>query len=82
MVSREGHDEDSEGFVLEGVGERQLIALAVEPEEGIGKAWDNGTGLDIGAKLKEDTVTTGLDRLMLELEGKIRTLGEEITLGP
>ena len=39
-------------------------------------------GLDIGPKLQEDTTTTGLDRLMPELKGKIETVEGEITLGP
>ena len=81
MVSREGHDKDS-GVVAEGARERQLIALATEPKEVIGEARDNRTGLDAGSKLEEGIATTRLDGLMLELEGKTGTLGEEITLGP
>lgn len=45
MVSREGDDKDSDGVKAEVVGERQDTALAIESGEGIGEAWDNGTGL-------------------------------------
>lgn len=45
------------------------------------RGMDNGIGLDIGPELEEDTVTPRPNELMLEHEGKTRTLGEEITLG-
>ena len=58
------------------------MALSAKLGEVIGEAWDNGTGLDIGPELEKDTATTGLDRLMPELKGKIETVEGEITLGP
>lgn len=48
--------------------------MIVKLGEGIGEAWENGMGLDIGPEPQEDTVTIVLDRLMLEHEGKIGTL--------
>lgn len=74
-VSREGDCEDPE-VIAEVVEERQRIAVVAEPGEGIGEAWDNGTGLDIGPEIEGDTATTGPDGLMLEL------LGGEMILGP
>ena len=75
-------DEDSEGVIVDVVGERQRIALTIEPGRGIWEAWDNEMRLDIGSELEEDTATIGLDELVLEHKRKTKTLGGEITLRP